>query len=163
MEDLYRRLPRLLQNRTSWSTRPDCAFPTVIRLTVRLVDPTHRQHRRPFRTTSAQRPIDGRALFMAAITEQNSILKKEVHPLMEKLLSREEVNVTRVNVALSGFQDIPETTTSTKTSPSFSQHKHTPPSSGSPAASQRGFKRTRIDDFFTTVRRSGASQGSTHP
>jgi hypothetical protein len=35
--DLYRRLPRLFDDRTAWSTHPELAYPTTIRLTVRLV------------------------------------------------------------------------------------------------------------------------------
>ena len=46
---LFDRLPRLLKDRTSWSKRPDSAYPLTIRLTVRVVDECLRSaKRRPF-------------------------------------------------------------------------------------------------------------------
>lgn len=140
MEDLHLRLPRLLHNRTSWSTNPELSFPTIIRLTVRLVDHTiGEKRRRPFATTSAQRPFDGKALLAAGnlddgSSKQSDLLRQAIAPLLQKLLlSRGDINLTRVNVALSGFMDVPGQVGSDR------------PSSSTKSIS----KCRRIDDFFS--------------
>lgn len=109
MDDLLQRLPLLLNDRTSWATNPHLAFPNTIRMTVRVVDRNVRHKRRPFVTKSKQKPIPmGRALVKETNpVKQSLIIKRLVQPLLEELLSSSnELNVTRLNIAMTNFQDI---------------------------------------------------------
>ena len=110
---LFDRLPRLLKDRTSWSKRPDSAYPLTIRLTVRVVDECLRSaKRRPFVTRSAQCRFDGQRLLQTKeLTTQGDMIKLAVTPLVRQLLgssSSKDIDVTRLNIAVTNFQDIPE-------------------------------------------------------
>ena len=110
---LFDRLPRLLKDRTSWSKRPDSAYPLTIRLTARVVDECLRStKRRPFVTRSAQCRFDGqRLLHTKDLKNQSEMIKNAVIPLVRQLLggsSTKDVDVTRLNIAVTSFQDIPE-------------------------------------------------------
>ena len=115
MNDLYRRLPRLFHNRTEWSTDKTKAYPTSIRLTVRSIAKEFKgdqqQRRRPFSTQSKQMPFDGKQLLnLDAADEKQAIvlLRKSVAPLLNALVfsNTNEIDITRINVALTGFQDV---------------------------------------------------------
>jgi nucleotidyltransferase/DNA polymerase involved in DNA repair len=118
MEDLYERLPRLLKERALWSQASVKAYPTTIRLTVRSVIKAgssmnqlaslQQTQRRPFVTHSKQMAIDGQALMaLDDVNGKRNFLRRIVAPLMRTLLpSAEQINVTRINVATTNFQDI---------------------------------------------------------
>jgi hypothetical protein len=111
LEDLFVRLPRLLQDRTSWSLDPDHAFPTTIRFTIRMVDPSllHKRRRRPYVTRSKQSPFNGKAFLKQDKNEeqQSVTLKRCITPLLRQLLSDAmDINVTRMNIAVTNFQDV---------------------------------------------------------
>jgi hypothetical protein len=118
MEDLYERLPRLLKERAQWSHAPVKAYPTTIRLTVRSVIKAgssmnqlaslQKTRRRPFVTHSKQMAVDGQALMaLEDVNGKRNFLRRIVAPLMRTLLpSAEEINVTRINVATTNFQDV---------------------------------------------------------
>jgi hypothetical protein len=107
MEDLYRRLPILLKDRADWSQHPTMAYPTVIRLTSRMGVATPGEGRR-FITRSQQRIFDGRMLCQWKSAESVAFLRQSVTPLLNSLLfaSATEMNVTRLNLAVSNFQDL---------------------------------------------------------
>jgi hypothetical protein len=111
MEDLYRRLPRLLKDRAKWSSDPARAYPTTIRLTARfvmkLVEGDLR--RRPFETRSHQMSFDGRSLISDNLNGQDCALslRRCVAPLLQALvLSSGDINITKLNIGLTNFQDI---------------------------------------------------------
>ena len=114
IEELYYRLPRLLKHRTEWSTEKEKSFPTCIRLTVRSVDPEqngNKNQRRPVSTKSKQTYIDGQVLLknVDAVEKQASVLRQAIRPLLNSLVfaaSQGCINITRINVALTGFQDV---------------------------------------------------------
>jgi hypothetical protein len=121
------RLPRLLRDRKSWSGCPDNAFPVTIRLTVRLVDSNlQNKERRPFVTRSKQKPLDGQDLFMLTdLLKQADFLKQSISPLVSQLLVNAggtNFNVTRLNLAVTNFQDIPTPISS----PGSADHFHFP-------------------------------------
>jgi len=109
LEDLYRRLPLLLQDRTSWATDPEKAYPTTIRLTIRMVDQqlALRKKRRPYVTKSKQASIDGKRSFLqeSMIERQSQRIQQYVKPLLQQLLPT-VINVTRINIAVTNFQDV---------------------------------------------------------
>lgn len=138
MADLYKRLPRLFEDRINWSTQKDVAYPKTIRLTVRVVD-EHKKRRghRPFVTKSRQQAFDGRA-FLKSTLDREKQLQEAVSPLLRSLLfSYTTMNLTRVNIALTNFQDI-------VVSPASISKKK------SKTCSKSSMKRRRIDDFFAT-------------
>lgn len=106
MQDLYHRLPRLLQHR--WSIVTD--YPKTVRLTVRYVDREKSpvgKHRRPFVTKSQQTAIPGKRLYAAPTVEtQGAILQSMVMPLFRSMLLCIKLDVTRINIALADFQPI---------------------------------------------------------
>ena len=137
MVDLYNRLPRLFEDRTSWSPCKDLAFPKTIRLTVRIVD-ENSNRRRPFITKSQQRAFGGQ-VFLKSVSAREKLLQEAVSPLLQSLLfSETSINLTRVNIALTNFQD-------TVSSPA----RIPTTESAIPNASS---KRRRIDDFFAIKR-----------
>lgn len=120
LEELTCRLPRLVTSRREWSNSPDRAYPTTFRLTLRWVDATHRllQHgdgrgsRRPFVTRSKQVGI-APILFFKHIKEHTlpDLLKKLALELLDSLWRKSPapgapLDVTRMNIALDGFQDV---------------------------------------------------------
>jgi impB/mucB/samB family C-terminal domain/Ubiquitin binding region len=112
LDQLLERLPRLLRDRKSWSTHPDRAFPTTIRITARVVDERLRStKRRPYVTKSAQKTLDGQSVLqMKDLGKQSEMLRHAVTPLVRQLLGSsdtKDLDVTRLNLATSNFQDIP--------------------------------------------------------
>ena len=111
MEDLYRRLPLLLKDRIDWSDNPALAYPTLIRLTARSSFASsggNQYHNRRFTTRSQQAKIDGQSLCNTKLssTEKSTWLRQKVSPLLQSLLFNSgELNVTRINICLSNFQD----------------------------------------------------------
>lgn len=121
LDQLLERLPRLLRDRTSWSDHPDRAFPTTIRITARVIDERLRStKRRPYVTKSAQKMLDGQSLLlMKDLGKQSEMLKCAVTPLVRQLLGSsdaKDLDVTRLNLATSNFQDIPVILKDDKTS-----------------------------------------------
>jgi nucleotidyltransferase/DNA polymerase involved in DNA repair len=125
VEDFYERLPRLVKERARWSHVPVKAYPTTIRLTVRSVVKSgssssssqlanlHRTSKRSVVTRSKQMAVDGRA-FMALedVKDKSNFLRRIVAPLLRTLLpSAEQINVTRINIAVTNFQDLTLTPT----------------------------------------------------
>jgi hypothetical protein len=118
LDDLLRRLPLMLNDRTSWAANPELAFPTTIRVTVRLVDRNLvGNKRRPFVTTSKQSRLPvGRALIQEGDSnKQTLLLGQHVTPLLNQLLQfsikNKDINMTRMNIALTNFQDVPSNNT----------------------------------------------------
>lgn len=108
MEDLYQRLPLLLRDRASWAKDPKHSCPSTIRLTLRVVDPQSAiaNKRRPYKTTSRQCPFDGRRFIVEedSLEMQSIFIKNHIEPLLLKLLPP-SIDITRINIALKGFQD----------------------------------------------------------
>ena len=111
MEDLYRRLPLLLHDRASWANDPKKSYPHTIRLTLRLLlwDPqmSSTTKRRSSRVTSRQCRFDG-LRFLVQETDlgiQSESIKKHVLPMLREMLLP-KIDVTRINISVTGFQDI---------------------------------------------------------
>jgi hypothetical protein len=121
MEDLYRRLPLLLKDRADWSNDPSRAYPTTIRLTARSsfasTTKSKANHNRRFANRSQQTKLDGRSLCNNALSESEAaaFLRRSVTPLLESLLfTLADINVTRLNICVSNFQDVVTTSTATQ-------------------------------------------------
>jgi impB/mucB/samB family C-terminal domain len=117
MEELYRRLPRLLNDRRDWSKQPSKAYPTTIRLTARTVDQNLQRSatssRRPFVTRSKQVPFRGKELMNEAdSSKQSKLVEDAVRPLVQSLVLHSPdpggLNVTRLSIAVTNFQDVSE-------------------------------------------------------
>lgn len=140
VEELLVRLPRLLDERRASSHNPNMAYPTTIRVTARVVDPKllpshkRRRRRRPFVTNSRQCRFDGKKyLGLKSSEARRSLLKQAVTPFVVALVLHNEtvpaINLTRINIAVTNFQDLndnhdslqtltfPTTTTSLSQSP----------------------------------------------
>ncbi|CAJ1957927.1 unnamed protein product [Cylindrotheca closterium] len=168
LDDLLHRLPFLLNDRTSWARDPENAYPTTIRVTVRLVDQSllhtrdgttiteaqRRRGRRPYVTTSRQSSMtNGKTLILEKgnTDQQSRMLRKWVEPLLEQLLSKatktNTINLTRLNIALANFQD-----TATTTTPN---NKSCVPSSqaffGTNESSSSGTKRASTGEWATAT------------
>jgi hypothetical protein len=109
VHELFRRLPRLLDERQSTSSDPASAFPTTLRLTARIVDKAlQASKRRPFTTRSKQVPFDGKT-YMANKEQgrRHVMLQKMVYPMLRGLVfDQGAINVTRINLAVTNFQDL---------------------------------------------------------
>ena len=112
---LYARLPRLVRNRNQWSTKhPDRAFPTSLRLVVRFVVPQNhpslagRGRSRPFVTKGKQCRFDGKTYIKLGNVElQADFIGRHIESLAKILIfSQEKLDVTRLSIALSNFQDV---------------------------------------------------------
>ena len=112
VEDLYHRLPMLLKDRKEWSEHPSLAYPTVIRVTARSsFDPIGKGRRdRSFVTRSQQSKFEGgRTICNGGLTESETaaVLRQHVTPLLQSLLfTSRTINVTRLNICVTNFQDI---------------------------------------------------------
>jgi hypothetical protein len=111
MEDLYRRLPLLIQDRMEWSDRPSLAYPTTIRISARSSFDKigHGRKNRKFITRSTQCKFDGQALCTNCLNANDAaiLLRRSVSPLLHSLLFNSgDINVTRLNICVSNFQDI---------------------------------------------------------
>jgi hypothetical protein len=116
MEDLYRRLPRLLWNRSQWSSDPARSYPLTIRLTVRSAQYAPGSKRRaPSVTRSQQKPFrDGKLLLsgaMATENERSALLRDCLEPMLQSIIfAGTEFDITRINICMANFQDIPTVT-----------------------------------------------------
>jgi hypothetical protein len=170
LDSFFVRLSQLLSDRIAYSPNPKLAYPSTLRLTVRLIDPSLSHLRRPYVTRSKQVAIQGKML-MSAAAEAGSeavLLKQWVAPLVKNLLvdhrDATDLDITRINLAVTNFADVAGQSTNgsldtvtVKGSPF--QHKHQPRktdampscSSLSPPAKRQKLKvmaTTRIDQFF---------------
>lgn len=124
VQDLCWRLPRLLDDRRINSHSPDQAYPTTIRVTAGVVDGRlATTKRRPFVTKSKQCNFAsvGKALMATSDeVERSEILHEASRPLINGLLCNGgEIDVVRLNIAVTGFQDLaaPAESPSTASSP----------------------------------------------
>ena len=152
LDDLCRRLPRLLRDRISWSNQPSHAYPTTLRVTIRTVVPNNTNHRPkvtgrqlqlqqnlqprrrlPTTTCSKQSTFDGKTLLNlheqllkepeTCLYQQSQFLNRYALPLVRQLCSdhcnnKTRLDVTRLNLALTNFQDVSKTTSTTTTTSS---------------------------------------------
>jgi hypothetical protein len=109
VHEFFRRLPRLLDERQSISLDPASAFPTTLRLTARVVDKAlQASKRRPFTTRSKQVPFDGKT-YMANKEQKrrHAMMQKILDPMIRGLVfDQGAINVTRINLAVTNFQDL---------------------------------------------------------
>jgi hypothetical protein len=109
MEELYRRLSKLLQERQEWSHSSSSAYPTTLRLTLRTVDENlASKKRRPFVTRSKQSSFDGLTFVQLRDSDrQISFLRAAVLPLLQAFgLKSDDVDITRASIATTGFKDL---------------------------------------------------------
>jgi hypothetical protein len=119
-----------------------------------MVDPRLLYKRRPFVTRSKQATIDGKALIQEKDQHNRSLLlKRHVTPLLRQLLAPSEtndINVTRLNIAVTNFQDVarqtPETLSGQALLSATMQPKRLNPYSGreSQNSSQPVTKKSRL-------------------
>jgi hypothetical protein len=162
---LFIRLPKLLQDRADISSNPKLAYPSTLRLTVRVLDPSlqEERHRRPFVTHSKQMTINGKALMeVTDAKKQASLLTEWVKPLVKTLLitkrSTSELDLTRINLAVTGFADVARKfAASSSFGPAnlqvFMKKRHAESQSHSKGSSTKRLRTknlatTRIDHFF---------------
>jgi hypothetical protein len=112
LDELCIRLPRLLSDRASWSHDPSKSYPTTLRLTTRMMDPSISKKRRPYVTRSKQTAINGIAMVTRVAgafedeTKRATILKGWVIPLVRQLIPPSmDINLTRLNLAVTNFPD----------------------------------------------------------
>ena len=134
MESLFVRLPILVDERQEASPYPERAFPTTLRCTARVVDPAklqqtssvngiqkvppqgQKRRRRPFVTRSKQCRFDGKSyLHNKDPQARRHLLKSTVEPLLKALVfcTPGRINVTRLNLAVTNFQDMEDPVQST--------------------------------------------------
>ena len=112
VNDVCRRLPDLLHERTVISNNPSLAFPTTLRLTVRLLidnDSKRAKHgrRRPFETFSRQTTFSGQKMLGMDDSEKRKFLFSEMFPMVRALiLDRPFFDVTRLNLGVTNFHDL---------------------------------------------------------
>jgi len=105
---LYQRLPELLDDRQADSDRSNFAYPSTIRFSARFVDEMARHERHPCITSSKQCKFDGKFLMMSAERcDRVDILRRAIDPLMNQVLcDNRKLDVTKLNIAVTGFADI---------------------------------------------------------
>lgn len=110
MEDLYERLPRLLNDRAKWSNNSMNAYPTTVRLTVRFALDSKRPNGSSTTILKSQQTrCSGQALLNAQYQTQVALLRSMVQPLLDSLvLTLASYNISRINVALTNFRDVSE-------------------------------------------------------
>ena len=108
LEILCGRLPPLLDERRLDSDRRDLSYPRTIRLTIRLVDHNLVKQKRPFVTKSIQRTFEGRSLLVTSSGEDRcAVIRAATKPLLDHiLLGNTALNVTKLNIAVTGFADV---------------------------------------------------------
>jgi len=110
MEELFVRLPKLLEERRSASPNTSKAYATTIRFTARVVDPSLGIRRRPFKTQSKQSAFDGKNFMILNDQKRRNMLATIVTPLLNQLVldnpDAPGINVTRMNLAVTNFQDM---------------------------------------------------------
>ena len=126
MNDVCKRLPHLLKERSLISNNPLLAYPTTLRLTVRLVifpndssKKPPRSQRRPFETFSKQSTFQGKKLMGMDDSEKPEFLFKTMASILHVLvLEKPSFDVTRLNLAATNFCDIDAGTGIVNPSPS---------------------------------------------
>lgn len=115
VNDVCRRLPELLRERINISNQPSLAYPSTLRLTVRLViEPsqkdlkgTQRGRRRPFETSSRQSTFPGKKLLETEDSEKPKCLFQHMSAMLRTLvLDKPAFDVTRLNLAVTNFNDL---------------------------------------------------------
>jgi impB/mucB/samB family C-terminal domain len=110
LRQLIDRIERLLNDRQIDSLHPSQAYPITVRVTARVVDPNNASIRRPFKTTSKQCPFNGKLYMKSNQDERQRMLQAIVEPLLTRLVMQNHgdthTNLTRLNLAMSNFQDI---------------------------------------------------------
>ena len=129
VNDVCRRLPELLRERVAISNNPSLAYPSTLRLTVRLViDPNSSDskralqgRRRPFETFSCQTIFPGQKLLVMEDSEKPNFLFDKMSPMLRTLvLDKPVFDVTRLNLGVANFHDL-ETGSGTVASPAKQQ------------------------------------------
>jgi hypothetical protein len=114
VNELFRRLPRLLIDRQLASMKPELAVPTTFRLTVRVVDKAPVASKRsPTITRSKQVPFDGKEYMRKGISheQQFEMLRILVNPLLDCLtFDQGNIDMTRINLATTNFLDLKNAT-----------------------------------------------------
>lgn len=111
------RLPALLHERSLVSNNTLLAYPTTLRLTVRLViDPNDpcktsrqpgRSRRRPFETFSKQIPFPGKTFVKIDESQKPELLYQNISGMLRALvLDKPCFDVTRLNLAATNFGDL---------------------------------------------------------
>jgi hypothetical protein len=127
-----------------------------IRLTVRFVDKTLSFRRRPFATRSKQCKISGRVLSEAIEdAEKTMILKQWASPLIRSLIASSDIDLTRMNLAVTNFADL-DVNQSPKTTGPVTRKRAIQPAAHTSQSSriniqQKASKKlttTRIEHFF---------------
>jgi hypothetical protein len=108
LEILYTRLLRLLDLRRDASPMRMYAYPSSLRLSVRIVDKSKCTGKRPFRIISKQVDFDGKELMcMKDNSDRVGILKRAVSKVLHIVSDLQiELDVTKLNVAALCFADI---------------------------------------------------------
>jgi len=160
LEDLYVRLPRLLKDRREWSQLPQKAFPTTLRLTARVVDPSllkdSTRRRRPFVTRSKQIPFRGQDLLEDTNPlSQKAMIYKAVFPLVQSLVLNAanpgDLNVTRLNIAVTNFQDVTTTSAAASTASSLLKRSlQTTPSATERASMKPKYQQPSLTPSYTS-------------
>ena len=115
--DVCSRLPVLLHERSLVSNNTLLAYPTTLRLTVRLVidpnDPSKtsrqpgRSRRRPFETFSKQIPFPGKSFVKIDESQKPELLYQNISGMLRALvLDKPCFDVTRLNLAATNFGDL---------------------------------------------------------
>ena len=130
LDSLCGRLVHLLKERKINASDPELAYPETLRLTIRFVDRSVEKGRRPFRTISKQITIsygkklvgDDSSCGDNDISARN-ILSQVLNPMLDILLhkSKQDINLTRMNIAATNFVDI--TSRETSNGANSKQHK----------------------------------------
>ena len=148
LEELYQRLPILYQHRADWSENPEKSYPSSFRITVRFVDATLMgKRRRPFVTRSKQIPLLNGSELLQKVTGGKfvQLLRELTIPLLRSLLPKnEQINVTRVNIALAGFADA-QCIPSVQRAP---LHASSAITTKTTLVQNKKKRSNRIDDFF---------------
>ena len=157
---LFVRLPKLLEDRAIISAHPKLAYPSTLRVTVRILDPSLRgRKRRPFVTRSKQMAVNGKALMAATeTTTKTTMLTDWVKPMVKTLLITErgtaELDLTRLNLAVTGFADTARQSAAPSLGSSnvqaFAKKRQSESKSSlkQPSIKKPKIKATRIDQFF---------------
>jgi hypothetical protein len=108
LDILYTRILRLLDLRRDASPMRMYAYPTSLRLSVRIVDKSMCAGTRPFRVISKQVDFDGKELMCTKeYSDRLEILNRSISKVFHILSDlRIELDVTKLNIAALNFADI---------------------------------------------------------
>jgi len=120
LEDLLVRLLKLLDERMWTSDRPELAFPTTFRVTIRNRVENENKQGRNNMTISKQCPLNGKKLLsIEDSTQKIKLLRHATGALLKALFppemssfskTRDKINVTKINLAATNFADVKENT-----------------------------------------------------